>query len=206
MLRLIEDGFRGPLLHDDAAIDEQDTIGDVAGKSHFMGDHDHGHAVVRKLAHHGKHVADEFGIERRGRLVEQDRLGLHCERACDGNALLLAARKLRRMGICLLGETHLSQQRTAARKRLGARLVLHVDRPFDDVLERRAVRKQIEALEHHRYLLPDRYDRPRMALDPRAFHQDVAGIIALQSVDAAQDSRFAGARRADDANHLAFLD
>src|SRR5580698_5224521 len=68
------------------------------------------------------------------------------------------------------------------------------------------MRKQIEALEHHRYLGPDRCDRRRIALDPRALHQDCAGVVAFQAVDTAQDGRFAGARRADDADHLALLD
>ena len=76
VLRLIEHGLRRALLDDDAAIDEQHPIGDITSEPHFVGDHDHGHAVVGELAHHRKHVADQFGIERRGRLVEQDRLRL----------------------------------------------------------------------------------------------------------------------------------
>ena len=38
-----------------------------------------------------KNVADQFGIQRRGRLVEQDRLRLHRERAGNRDALLLSA-------------------------------------------------------------------------------------------------------------------
>ena len=59
----------------------------------------------------------------------------------------------------------------AALQRLRARLLLHEDRPFDDVLERRAMRKQIEALEHHRHLGADADDRRRVAVDPRALDQ-----------------------------------
>jgi len=44
-------------------------------------------------------------------------------------------------------------------ERLGARFVLHVDRSFDDVFDRGPVRKQVEALEHHRHPGPDRDDR-----------------------------------------------
>jgi hypothetical protein len=38
-----------------------------------------------------------FGIERRGRLVEQHDLGAHAQRAGDRHALLLAAGKLARI-------------------------------------------------------------------------------------------------------------
>ena len=70
MLRLVEDRFRRPLLDDHAAVDKQHAVGDVLGKSHLMGNDDHGHAVVGKLAHDAQHVADQLGIERRRRLVE----------------------------------------------------------------------------------------------------------------------------------------
>ena len=83
-----------------------------------MGDDDHGHTVVRKLAHDAQYVADQFGIECRGRLVEQDRLRLH--RQCAGNrhALLLTAGQLRRMDIGLFGQPNPPQQRAAALQRL----------------------------------------------------------------------------------------
>src|SRR5882724_448405 len=206
MLRLVEYGFRGPLLHNDTAIDEQHAIGDIGGKSHFVRDHHHGHAVVGKLAHHAKHFADELGIERGCWLVEQDRLGLHRERTRYGDTLLLTTRKLRRIGIGFFRKTHPRQQRPAAFERLGARFALHEDRSFDDVLDGGAMRKQVEALKHHRNSRPDCDDRRRIALDPRALHQDVAAVVAFQPVDTAQDSGFAGARRTDDANYLAFFD
>src|SRR5216684_526299 len=206
VLRLVEHGLRRPLLDDDTAIDEQHAIGDVPGKSHLMRDHKHCHAVVSELAHHGKHLADQFRIERGSRLVEQDRLGLHRQRTGDRDALLLAARKLRRKAFSLFGETHLRQQRATAFERLGTRFALHVDRSLDDVLQRRAVRKQIETLEHHRNLGSDRNNRRCLVIDPRPLHADVAGVVTFQAVDAAQDGRLAGTRRADDADHLALFD
>src|SRR6202035_2497141 len=202
----VQHGLRRPLLDDDAAIDEQHPIGDIPGKSHLMGDHDHRHAVVGELAHDGKYIADQFGVERGSRLVEQDRLRLHRQRARDGDTLLLAARKLRGIGVVLFGEPDPRQQRPAALQRLGARFVLHVDRSFDDVFDRGPVRKQVEALEHHRHSGPDRDDRRRLAFDAGSLHQNVAGIIAFETVDAAQDGRLSRAGRTDDANHLALLD
>ena len=44
-----------------------------------------------EVAHHREHLADEFGIERRRRLVEQHQPRRDRERAGDGDALLLAA-------------------------------------------------------------------------------------------------------------------
>ena len=88
MLRLVEHGLRRPLLDDDTAIDEQHPISHIPGKSHFVRDHDHSHAIVGKFAHDAEHVTDEFGVERGGRLVEQDRLGLHRQRTRDCDPLL----------------------------------------------------------------------------------------------------------------------
>ena len=87
----------------------------------------------------------------------------------------------------------LGEQRAAAGDRLLARLFLHIERALDDVLERGAMRKQIEALEHHRDLGADRDDRAVIAVDTRALDADLAAIVALEPVDAAQDGRLAGA-------------
>ncbi|MGY4280939.1 hypothetical protein ACVWXO_000159 [Bradyrhizobium sp. LM2.7] len=144
-----------------------------------MGDDDHGHAIIGELAHHAEDVADELGIERRGRLVEQDRLGLHRQRACDRDALLLAARELRRMRVGLLGKPHLRKQRPATLERNAARLLLDIKRTLDDVFEDSAMREQVEALEHHRDLGADRHDRRRIAVDLQALDADRAAVIAL---------------------------
>ena len=54
-----------------------------------------------EILHHRQHLAGQFGIERRGDLVEQHQLGLHRQRAGDGDALLLAARELLGIGSAL---------------------------------------------------------------------------------------------------------
>src|ERR1700675_2875004 len=45
-----------------------------------------------------------------------------------------------------------------------------------------------------------------MAFHPHSPHQNIAGIMSFQAVDAAQDGRLAGARRADDADDFTLLD
>ncbi|MCY1383515.1 hypothetical protein D9M69_716500 [compost metagenome] len=54
-----------------------------------MRDEDHRHALFGEAAHDAQHLADEFGIERAGDLVEQERVRLHGKRPGDGHALLL---------------------------------------------------------------------------------------------------------------------
>jgi hypothetical protein len=60
-----------------------------------------------RLDHRIEHFLDHLGVERRGRLVEQHDLGLHAQRAGDGHALLLAARKLAGIFVGLFGDLDL---------------------------------------------------------------------------------------------------
>jgi hypothetical protein len=73
---------------------------------------------------------------------------------------------------------------------------------LDDVLERGAVRKQVEALEHHRDLGAHRADLPLGAVHARSVHPDLAAVVGFEPVDAAQERRLARAGRPDDADHL----
>ena len=61
---------------------------------------------VITLMHLGRHPR----VERAGRLVEQNRLGLHRQRPGDGHALLLAAGKLLGPGRQFFGEADALQQ------------------------------------------------------------------------------------------------
>ena len=85
-----------------------------------MRDNHHGHAAAGKLHHDVQYLVDHLRIKRAGRLVEHHRLGVHGERAGDGDALLLAAGELGgRLG-GLLGHAHAGEQLHGA----GLRLVL----------------------------------------------------------------------------------
>ena len=96
-------------------------VGDAAREIHLVGHHDHGHAFVGERLHHAQHLADGLGVERRGRLVEQHELRLHGERAGDRDALLLAARELRRVLRGIFGEADLGEQRARPGLGLGVR-------------------------------------------------------------------------------------
>ena len=102
-----------------------------------------------KLLHHAEHLADQLGIQRRGGLVEQHQLGVHRQCPGDRHPLLLAAGQLRRVGVGLLRKPDLVQQVAGPLHRLVLLDALHVDRRLDDVLQRRAVREEVEVLEHH---------------------------------------------------------
>ena len=57
-----------------------------------------------------EHLADELGVEGRGRLVEEHQLGVHRQGPGDGHALLLAAGELRGVGRRLVAEADLLEQ------------------------------------------------------------------------------------------------
>jgi len=76
-----------------AAVEEADLARDLAGEAHLVGGEQHGHALLRQLAHDVQHPRHQLGIERRGDLVEQQHQRVHGERAGDGDALLLPARQ-----------------------------------------------------------------------------------------------------------------
>src|SRR5437588_8925359 len=84
--------LRWPFLDDDAVVHKDHTVSGIARKAQLMADHQHGHAAGLELAHHPEHAADELGIERGGRLVEQHCFRLERERARDRDPLLLSAR------------------------------------------------------------------------------------------------------------------
>ena len=51
-----------PLLLNQAVIEKQHPIGDLAGKPHFVDDHQHGHASFCQQTHDLQHIAHQFGV------------------------------------------------------------------------------------------------------------------------------------------------
>ena len=121
------------------AVQEDDGVGDLAGEADLVGDDDHGHPARRQVPHDGQHLADQLGVQRAGRLVEQHQLGLHRQRAGDGHPLLLAAGQLPRVGVRLVRQPDpLQQLRVPARPRRARDTPPHRDRRLDDVLAARS--------------------------------------------------------------------
>src|SRR6266404_5853816 len=82
---------RRPVLHNDAAVGEIDLVGNLAGKAHFVGDDDAGHAVLGEFSDGHQHLFHGLRVERCSHFIEQHGGGLHGEAARNGDALLLAA-------------------------------------------------------------------------------------------------------------------
>ena len=67
-----------------------------------------------------KDLARRLGVERAGRFVAQQNLGVRRQRAGNGDALLLTAGELRGIGLRLVGQADRLQKLLRARSRLTA--------------------------------------------------------------------------------------
>ena len=90
-LGMIDDLFRITLLHDQTSIHKDDLIGNVSGKGHLVGDDDHGGFLFGQRADHSQYLAGQLRIQRRVGLIKAENVGLECQGAGDGHALLLSA-------------------------------------------------------------------------------------------------------------------
>ena len=73
-----------------------------------MCNHHHGHTFTGQLPHHPQHIAHQFRIQRRCRLIEQHHLRVHRQRPSDRHALLLPPAELVRIGIGLGRQSELN--------------------------------------------------------------------------------------------------
>ncbi len=185
---------------------EHHAAAHVAGEAHLVRDHQQRHALRRQRLHDGQHLVDELGIERRRDLVAQEGDRLHGERPGDGDALLLAARELVRVGVELVREADLVEN--APCDGLGFRLRGLLDDHLREhhVAARGMVREQVEALEDHADLQSQRLQVGRILPDMGSRDRDRTIVDALEPVDASQQRRLARAALADDGDHLAAVD
>src|SRR5581483_11268811 len=173
-------------------------------------------ALVGQLLHDGQHLAGHLRVECARGLVEEDERRLHREGAGDGHPLLLAAGELPRIRVRLVRQPDPGEEADPFGGGLLLGLPEHLDGRLDDVLERRLVREEVEALEDHPDLRPLPGDALLRVLDELvallavadqlAVHGDPAPVHLLEVVDAADERRLAGPGRADDADGLALPD
>ena len=142
-------------------------------------------------------------VEIAGRLVGDEDRGMRRQRARERDALLLAARKLRRIMREALAEPDRCELAPSrALERVGGAGELERHR---DVLERRHGRDEVEGLEHDADLAAAKA-RERILVEPADFlarDRDRARIGPLQPGHHHQQRRFARARRTDQADRLA---
>src|SRR5436305_2996507 len=205
-LRVGEEFLRRRYLDDLAAIHEDHAVGDGAGEAQLRRDADHSPAGARQADHDVEHLLDHLGIERRGRLVEQHDLRLHAERAGDGDALLLAARELAGIFLGLLRNAHALEIEHGGLLRLLLRHLAHPDRREGKILQDREMGEEVELLKHHADLAADRLDVLDVGGELDAVDDDLAALMLLEPVDAADHRRFAGAGGAADDDALALAD
>ncbi|OQA21168.1 MAG: hypothetical protein BWY63_01353 [Chloroflexi bacterium ADurb.Bin360] len=114
-----------------------------------MGHIDAGDAqALLNVANLGAHLLAQLGIEVGERLIHQQDLRLHDQRARQSNALLLPARELIRSARFQPGELHQFHHPRYTRLDRGARHVFDIQ-PIGDVLIEIQVREDSIALEHH---------------------------------------------------------
>ena len=146
------------------------------------------------------------GVQRAGGLIAEQHFGVGCQCAGNGNALLLAAGKLGRVGVGLIGQAYHLQQFPGAL--FGIRLFhpgqLHREA---DVLQAAALHQQVKLLEDHRDLTAALAQLGgRQRLHGGAVDDDAALRGALQQIDAAHQRGFARAGHANDAINSSIRD
>ena len=134
-------------------------------------------------------------VERRERLVHQQDLRIHHQRACKVHALLHAARQL--VGIVVLEAGKADHRDEMRRAFLGlAPADIEAFQPVEDVVEHGPPRQQRGVLEHHGAV------RPRLRYLP-AVDQDAAGGRGDQAVDHREERGLAAAGRPHDRDEFA---
>ncbi len=197
-----KNGSRRIDLDDLAVVHEHDPIRDLARKSHLMGDDDHGHAVLGERGHGFEHLLDHLGVERGSRFVKQHDFRIHAERARDRDALLLAAGKLARIFLRLLGNLDPGEQRHRQRFGVALRHMANPDRRERAILKNRQVRKEVEALEHHADLAAHLIDALDVRRQLHPVDHDRPALMLLEPIDAANERGLARSGRAANDNAL----
>ena len=169
-----------------------------------MGDADHRHAAAGQLLHQLQNLSDHLGVKGGGRLVKQQHVGVHGQRAHNRNALLLPAGQHVGVGVGLVGQTDALQQLHGFLVGLGLLHQAQTHGGQRDVLLHRQVGEQVEMLEHHAHLLAHMVNV--VVGDFLAVEDDMAAVRLLQTVQAAQKRGFSAARGADQHNAVALVD
>ena len=171
----------------------------------------HRHMLLRQLADVLEDFAGQFGLERRGRFIKEQHLGIERHGARDAHALLLPAAELARIRMGARFETHLREQRHGALLGLGTGASQHDRLRLGDVAQDGEVREQVEILKYKPDAQADAPLNARRGIDAAphqliAANQDVARRDGLQIGHAPQERRFAAAGGSDDRQHLTLVD
>src|SRR4051812_23391905 len=145
-----------------ALVEEGDGVGDLPGEAHLVGGHEDGHALCRRLADDGEHLADQLRVERAGDLVEQQYPRTDGERPVDRHPLLLAAGEPVGELVRLVRQADPVEQRPRLVDGFPLGSTVHRDGRQRHVVEHREVREQVVGLEDHAHPAAD-----PVGVDPR---------------------------------------
>ena len=218
LARLLDDLARSSPFHQTPVAQHHDLVGDLRHHGEVMGDVERGDMrVADGVLDRRQHVDLRGDVERRGRLVEDDQVGLGAQRHRRHDALELAAGDLVRIALADrvgIGQRQLPEQRPRPFLRFGARRHAMQQRGLDHL-----VHQLVRGVEGGRRRLRD-------VAHLAAAHGAHAALAELQEVAAVEehlasgdahpaapvghrrqaDGRFAGARFADQAEYLARLE
>src|SRR5947207_11190199 len=220
VLRGGADLFGRPLLADLAVAHHQHLVGDLAHERQVVRDEQHRHPAPRLQA--GDQLQDlplHGDVEGGGRLVGDEQLRLAGDRHGDHHALLLASRKLERVGAepgLGLGEADLAEQLERAQPRLRRGQGAVLPQYFRDLEPDREhrVQRAHRLLEDHRdlgaaqrlQLAAGELEQlaPEVLYAARRMHACV--LARQQAHDGERGHRFAAARFADQRDGAALVD
>ena len=123
---LAEEIVRQRVLDDFALVHEDDPVGDLAGKTHFVGHDHHGHAVRGRSTMTSSTSLIISGSSAEVGSSNSMAIGSIAKRARDRHALLLAAGQFGRIFLRLNLEADAVEQLGALRQRLGAATAQHL--------------------------------------------------------------------------------
>ena len=114
VLRVCEQFPRGAKLHDMTAVHHRDAVADLRGHAQVVRHKHHGHAVfVLQLPQQLQDLSLDGHIQRRGRFIRQQQLGIGGQRDGDDHALAHSAGELVRIfphALLRVGNAHAPQQ------------------------------------------------------------------------------------------------
>ena len=197
-------------------MQENDMVGDLAGKTNFVSHNHHRAPLLREGLHDTQDFIDQLRIQRAGGLVKQHDFWRHGKGSGNGNTLLLAATELG--GVAVLQATQIHQRQHILRMHHGfiAALAQHVNCRFNNVLQDCEVGPEIEMLKNHRQSCAHALQLPGIARSQFAVavwyqlqiftsNNNTPLVRALQQVDTTQQGTFARPGTANDADHVPAL-
>src|SRR4029079_15064094 len=204
----------------DAVVEHHDAVGEVHHHAHVMFDQcDRGAVIVVHVEHKARHVFLLLDIHAGHRLVKQQQLRLHGERAPKLHTLLqpvgqpadrhatdfLDLEEIDDLLDAAAMLDHLALPRTETQQ-LQEELAVYLERAArHDVVERRHAAKQGYVLERPRNAPASSVVRTHLGVR-LAFESDTALLRLIESVDDVEHRGLAGAIRPDDGAALAFAD